>query len=148
MTEVDRDTEKVLQPFVVLPEDIIVGRHRAPLGVASLDMETRSFDVRDGYREYLFYERNSNLPISKREQDAMPVLSRDDEVSLRIADPSSTIDDRWPYINEFAVCEVGYFLPSSPPVLVSSLFLSGHLNLPSIHTLQKPENRVSGYRGE
>ena len=79
VTEVDGDAEELLEASVVLPQKIVVGGHGEPFRVALLDAQARPLHICDRDREYLFDERDAELPSlpeSMKSDSASPTRSR------------------------------------------------------------------------
>jgi len=103
VTEVDGDAEELLEASVVLPQKIVVGGHGEPFRVALLDAQARPLHIWDRDREYLFDERDAELPIGSGEEDSGTVPAGEYEVGLSVTHPLAPINDPWPYINEFSI---------------------------------------------
>lgn len=114
MAEIYGDAEQFLKAFVMLQEKIIVGRRRLHLWIPLLDPQKCLFKILDGNREDLLDERLADLAIDNGEEDALPRLSRDNEIEFDVADTAPLICDVRPLFNEFSAREL--LVASSPPV--------------------------------
>lgn len=103
VAEVDRHAEEPLERPVHGEQYVVVERHRAHLGEASLDAHEGGVHLIDGDLDDALEEGDAEPPVDDDQEDALPVLPRDDEVAFAIADTRPFLNAFRPLVYEFPV---------------------------------------------
>lgn len=123
-----------------LQQDVIVGGEGLEFFEAFLNLEKSLVNIGNGYWEDLLQKSHPDLSISHYQENALPSLSGNNEVSLRITDTFALLYPFWPFLNEFPTRQCSGRLASAP----SFGTRSDILDLPSIRTLNEAVERILG----
>lgn len=117
VAEIYGDTEPLGQFLVMREQEVVVGSHgaefRKPLG----NLCECLMHIRDGNRENRLDVCHARPSVAHREEDALPALPRDDEVSFGIPNPAPRIDILGSLVNEGAIRKMLRAGSSSAPTL-------------------------------
>lgn len=124
---------------MLLKEKVIVGGQGLPFGKLLLHSQAGLVHVLDRHGMDFLNERIPTLAINEGEEVPRPVLARNNEVSLQVADAAPFGYGRRSCIDEGSVCEQRAFqLP------VSRTFQSKGFDLASVRALDESSDGVFG----